>query len=98
MGCASMGVFTHDEWLTGMHRLECDSLARLRPVALALPERLHDREFSRELHRFAFDFARDADRKSVDIPTAIAMLSIVLGDRFPHANDFFVFLDVRHLL
>lgn len=89
----SMGFFTKAEWLKGMTDLQCDSVRKLQLRLDYLRTLLDDPATFKNIYRFAFDFARDKDQRSMDIDTAKAMLALVLGKHWPLFGSFHQFLE-----
>lgn len=92
MGAKQMGYFTQEEWLTGLKDLQCDSLVRLQGKLDYLCTHLQDSATFKAIYRYAFDFSRDKDQRSLETDTAKAMLGLLLG-RWGLLNSFFHFLD-----
>nr|CAH0108733.1 unnamed protein product [Daphnia galeata] len=93
MGAKQMGYFTMQEWLLGLTDLQCDSLAKLQAKLNYLHSLLLDSSHFKSIYRYAFDFSRDKDQRSLDIETAKAMLGLLLGRQWSLLNSFFQFLD-----
>nr|CAG4649672.1 EOG090X0DAO [Scapholeberis mucronata]SVE93873.1 EOG090X0DAO [Scapholeberis mucronata] len=93
MGAKQMGFFTLQEWLLGLTDLQCDSLAKLQGKLSYLHSLLLDSTHFKSIYRYAFDFSRDKDQRSLDIDTAKAMLGLLLGRQWTLLNSFFQFLD-----
>uniref|UniRef100_A0A673X3G1 DCN1-like protein n=1 Tax=Salmo trutta TaxID=8032 RepID=A0A673X3G1_SALTR len=87
----SMGYFTLQEWLNGMGSLQCDSTERLRNSLDYLRSVLNNTTNFKLIYRYAFDFAREKDQRSLDLNTAKCMLGLLLGKTwslFPVFNQF----------
>ncbi|XP_055800197.1 DCN1-like protein 4 isoform X2 [Salvelinus fontinalis] len=87
----SMGYFTLQEWLSGMGSLQCDSTERLRNSLDYLRSVLNNTTNFKLIYRYAFDFAREKDQRSLDLNTAKCMLGLLLGKTwslFPVFNQF----------
>nr|CAG4648233.1 EOG090X0DAO [Moina brachiata]SVE93254.1 EOG090X0DAO [Moina brachiata] len=93
MGAKQMGYFTLQEWLTGLTDIQCDSLVRLQAKLPHLQSYLDDSTSFKSIYRYAFDFARDKDQRSLDIDTAKGMLGLLLGRQWSLIESFFQFLD-----
>nr|CAG4642030.1 EOG090X0DAO [Eurycercus lamellatus] len=93
MGAKQMGYFTLQEWLLGLTDLQCDSLSKLQGKLNYLHLLLQDSSNFKAIYRYAFDFSRDKDQRSLDIETAKAMLGLLLGRQWSLLNSFFQFLD-----
>ncbi|KAM3616926.1 uncharacterized protein V6R79_026159 [Siganus canaliculatus] len=90
---ANMGFFTKDEWLRGMTILQCDCTERLQSKLDYLRGELNDGTAFKNIYRYAFDFARDKDQRSLDIDTAKSMLALLLGRTWPLFPVFHQFLE-----
>ncbi|XP_035502726.1 DCN1-like protein 4 isoform X4 [Scophthalmus maximus] len=89
----SMGYFTLQEWLRGMGSLQCDSTERLRNSLEYLRSVLNDSTSFKLIYRYAFDFAREKDQRSLDLNTAKCMLGLLLGKMWPLFPVFNQFLE-----
>ncbi|XP_061834063.1 DCN1-like protein 4 isoform X3 [Nerophis lumbriciformis] len=89
----SMGYFTLQEWLRGMSMLHCDSTERLRNSLDYLRSVLNDGTSFKLIYRYAFDFAREKDQRSLDLNTAKCMLGLLLGKTWPLFPVFNQFLE-----
>lgn len=90
---ASMGFFTKEEWLRGMTTLQCDCTRRLQSKLDFLRSELNNANAFKNIYRYAFDFARDKDQRSLDMDTAKSMLSLLLGRTWPLFSVFHQFLE-----
>ncbi|XP_077983628.1 DCN1-like protein 4 [Glandiceps talaboti] len=88
-----MGFFTLDEWLKGMTQLQVDSVVKVRAKLEFLRSLLNDPVLFKQIYRFAYDFARDKDQRSMDIETAKIMLSLLLGRQWVLFSSFHQFLE-----
>nr|CAG4650472.1 EOG090X0DAO [Sida crystallina] len=93
MGAKQMGYFTLAEWLHGLTDIQCDSISKLKNKLEYLRSLLQDSASFKSIYRYAFDFARDKDQRSLDIETAKAMLGLVLGRQWVLLPSFSQFLD-----
>ncbi|XP_059924037.1 DCN1-like protein 4 isoform X1 [Gadus macrocephalus] len=89
----SMGYFTLQEWLKGMSSLQCDSTESLRNSLDHLRSVLNDTTSFKLIYRYAFDFAREKDQRSLDLNTAKCMLGLLLGKTWPLFPVFNQFLE-----
>ncbi|XP_008307147.1 DCN1-like protein 5 [Cynoglossus semilaevis] len=90
---ASMGFFTKEEWLRGMTSLQCDNTERLRSKLDFLRSELNDSTVFKNVYRYAFDFSRDKDQRSLDMDTAKSMLALLLGRTWQLFPVFHQFLE-----
>uniref|UniRef100_A0ABI7W378 DCN1-like protein n=1 Tax=Felis catus TaxID=9685 RepID=A0ABI7W378_FELCA len=89
----NMGYFTLQEWLKGMTSLQCDTTEKLRNTLDYLRSLLNDSTNFKLIYRYAFDFAREKDQRSLDINTAKCMLGLLLGKIWPLFPVFHQFLE-----
>ncbi|KAJ8256781.1 hypothetical protein COCON_G00189330 [Conger conger] len=89
----NMGFFTKEEWLKGMTSLQCDCTERLQGKLDYLRSQLNDAAAFKNIYRYAFDFARDKDQRSLDMDTAKSMLALILGRTWPLFPVFHQFLE-----
>uniref|UniRef100_A0A8D0CL75 DCN1-like protein n=1 Tax=Scleropages formosus TaxID=113540 RepID=A0A8D0CL75_SCLFO len=89
----SMGYFTLQEWLKGMSDLQCDSTEKLRNSLDYLRSVLNEATNFKLIYRYAFDFAREKDQRSLDLNTARCMLGLLLGKTWPLFPVFNHFLE-----
>ncbi|XP_063242562.1 DCN1-like protein 5 isoform X2 [Bacillus rossius redtenbacheri] len=93
MNARQMGFFTQEEWLKGLSELQCDSISKLQGKLDYLRSLLNDQVSFKSIYRYAYDFARDKDQRSMDVDTAKAMLQLLLGKHWPLFSHFSCFLD-----
>lgn len=89
----NMGFFTKEEWVKGMTRLQCDCTEKLQSKFDYLRSLLNDTAAFKNIYRYAFDFARDKDQRSLDLDTAKSMLALLLGRTWPLFSFFYQFLE-----
>ncbi|XP_048150611.1 DCN1-like protein 5 isoform X2 [Corvus hawaiiensis] len=89
----SMGFFTKEEWLKGMTSLQCDCTEKLQSKFDFLRSQLNDISSFKNIYRYAFDFAREKDQRSLDIDTAKSMLALLLGRTWPLFSVFYQYLE-----
>ncbi|XP_055373359.1 DCN1-like protein 4 isoform X2 [Condylostylus longicornis] len=91
MGARQMGFFSQYEWLKGLTDIQCDSAVKVQSKLDFLKTSLNDPNTFKSIYRYAYDFARDKDQRSMDIETAKQMLQLLLGKNwalFPHFAQF----------
>jgi DCN1-like protein 4/5 len=93
MGARQMGFFTQAEWLKGLTDLQCDTAPKVQYKLDYLRSLLNDSNTFKCIYRYAYDFARDKDQRSMDIETAAAMLRLLLGKCWPLYPQFAQFLE-----
>ncbi|KAF9428738.1 hypothetical protein BGZ94_001273, partial [Podila epigama] len=90
----TMPVFTKDEWMKGMAKLQVDSADALKKLMPQLVQKINDPQHFKEFYRYIFMFAKDSDQKCMAIDTAVGMLDTVLEGR-PHIKKFLEFLEAK---
>lgn len=93
MNARQMGFFTHQEWLRGLTDIQCDTVSKIQNKLDFLRSMLNDQTSFKSIYRYAYDFARDKDQRSMDLETAKAMLQLLLGKHWNLFNQFSSFLD-----
>lgn len=93
MRARQMGFFTQEEWLKGLSEMQCDSIQKLQSRLDYLRCLLNDQNIFKAIYRYAYDFARDKDQRSMDMETAKAMLQLLLGKHWSLYSQFSQFLD-----
>lgn len=93
MDAKQMGFFTLQEWLRGLADLQCDSVEKLQAKLDYLRSILNDAVAFKSIYRYAYDFARDKDQRSMDLDTGKAMLQLLLGKHWPLYSSFHQFLE-----
>lgn len=93
LGAKQMGYFTRAEWSKGMADLQVDNIDKLKTKLGYLRSILDNQATFKNIYRYAFDFARDKDQRSMDIDTAKAMLTLLLGKSWPLFTSFHQYLD-----
>lgn len=93
LGAENMGFYKLAEWKTGMASLECDNVNKLKNRIPAMRGMLKDPVTFKKIYRYAFDFSRDKDQKSLDIGTGKAMLQLLLDSSWHLIVEFIKFLD-----
>ncbi|KYM94729.1 DCN1-like protein 4, partial [Cyphomyrmex costatus] len=93
MNARQMGFFTLSEWLKGFSELQCDSISKIQQKLEYLRNQLNDPYTFKGIYRYAYDFARDKDQRSMDMDTARVMLQLLLGKHWPLFTQFAQFLD-----
>lgn len=93
MNARQMGFFTLAEWLKGLSDLSCDTISKTQQKLDYLRNLLNEPHTFKGIYRYAYDFARDKDQRSMDMETARVMLHLLLGKHWPLFSQFAQFLD-----
>jgi len=94
MNAKNLGYFTQTEWMKGLAdpEVQCDTPAKLINKLNYFYNLMSDPQTFKLIFRYAYDFARDKDQRSMDIETAKAMLSLLLSKSWPLFGEFEEFL------
>ncbi|KAL6073857.1 DCN1-like protein 5 [Balamuthia mandrillaris] len=92
LDATEMGYFYKDEFLTGFKKLGCDSVEKIKEKMPKLRDELSEPELFKNIYRFVFTFAKEAEQKCLDMDMAIGMLDIILAPRYPLAKSFVAYL------
>ncbi|XP_065221682.1 DCN1-like protein 4 [Planococcus citri] len=93
MNARRMGFFSSQEWLKGFSDLQCDCIPKIRAKIDHVRSLLQDHSTFKSVYRYAYDFARDKDQRSMDSETAKDMLNLLLGKNWKLYPQFRQFLD-----
>jgi len=92
MKAQTMGVFTRQEFKTGLTDLNADTLEKIREQFKTMERELTDPVKFKEVYKFAFTFAKEKEQKSLNVDMAKELLRLLMGDRYPHTKNFIEFL------
>jgi len=106
LNAADMGYFSREEFMTGLEKMNVDSVEKLITQLPMLRKELADATKFKEIYRYSFQFSKaDKEQKSLDLDTADGILGLLLGGyehedvsikSYPHITAFRTFLkDVR---
>jgi len=87
-----MGFISKEEFLTGLQKLGVDNLSKLKNHLNTFKKDLDDQAKFKDIYRFAFGFAKERESKILDLPTADALIALVLANRYPHTEPLRQFL------
>ncbi|XP_068980277.1 DCN1-like protein 4 isoform X2 [Bombus flavifrons] len=90
LGPEGMEKFCED---IGVEPENCDSISKIQQKLEYLRNQLNDPHTFKGIYRYAYDFARDKDQRSMDMETARVMLQLLLGKHWPLFTQFAQFLD-----
>lgn len=97
LAAKTMGMFTHDEFISGLQALKVDSVPKLRHLfERQLPADLKNPATLQEIWRFAFAYAKGKDdAKIIDLNVAEVLITLLLqppAHDYPHVQPFLEFL------
>jgi len=87
-----MGYFSKNEFIQGFKKLGVDSITGIQQLFKRFEEEIRSESSLKEIHKFAFLFAKSPSQRCLDIEIARPLLTLLLGDRFYHTKDFVTFL------
>ncbi|KAF9191795.1 hypothetical protein BGZ51_006679 [Haplosporangium sp. Z 767] len=83
----TMPVFTKDEWIKGMSKLEIDSITKLKAAMPGLVARLKEPQHFKEFYRYIFMFAKDSEQKCMPLETK-KPVKVINKDQWYNFLDF----------
>jgi len=92
LNAQKMGFFSKTEFISGLQKLGVDNISKLKGQLSNFRKDLDDQVKFKEIYRFAFGFAKERESKIIDLPTADALLALVLGARYQHTEPLRQFL------
>lgn len=98
MNAATMGEFTKDEWSSGLLKLSCDTLDKLKKKMPELRNELSVEDKFRDVYNYAYGFSCEKGQKCVQLETASGMWQLLLGSVRPWAliDEWLEFLNKHH--
>ncbi|XP_068701470.1 DCN1-like protein 4 isoform X4 [Montipora capricornis] len=88
----TMGFFTFNEWSKGMLSIDCDSTPKLKARLSGLKSLTSDSVTFKKIYRYAFDFCRNPDQRTLDKETAVTMMHLLLDGSWSLLDNFLDFL------
>lgn len=93
LNAKQMGYFSKSEFTSGLSKLGIDSLPKLQSYLPKFKKDLEDQNSFKDIYRFAFIFAKENENnKILDLESACNMLTLVIGDKYPHTERLKEFL------
>jgi len=88
-----MGIFTKTEFITGMKKLQLDTIQKVKTALHNFKIQLHkDKTLFKEIYKFAFTFSLENNSKVISIDVAVLLVDMLMDDRYPHAMKWKEFL------
>lgn len=87
--------FSEDEFRNGMKTMNCESLKELKEKLPFVMTELDDSRIFKDLYQFTFNYAKEKEKRSLDVDTAIAYWNIVMIGRFKYLDLWCTFLTVK---
>mmetsp|Transcript_55056 Transcript_55056/g.154893 ORF Transcript_55056/g.154893 Transcript_55056/m.154893 type:complete len:259 (-) Transcript_55056:81-857(-) len=88
-----MGVFTREEFVGGMQRLECDDIHKLRAKLEELRAMLVDRAACKEVYAFTFQFALDQGQRCLPVEMCVEFWKLLLRGHFAMLDAWINFVE-----
>ncbi|KAF0684465.1 Aste57867_23561 [Aphanomyces stellatus] len=82
MNAATMGEFSKTEFVHGMKALQCHSIADLKLKVAFLRQQLRDAALFAKIYAYTYNFAKEADQKSMPVESALALWELLLPGHF----------------
>ncbi|CAG9328596.1 unnamed protein product [Blepharisma stoltei] len=92
---ATMGVYTKEEFCSGMKALGCDDVNKLRQKIPELRRELNNPQAFKEVYNYVFTFSRDPGVRNLGYETAVALWRLLLTEKYPIVNRWIEFLERR---
>merc|ERR1712187_540238 len=73
-----MGLFTREEFMSGMTSLECDEVGKLRAKLDELRRPLLDKVALKEIYAYTFRFALDAGQRCLPVGICVELWKLLL--------------------
>mmetsp|Transcript_1784 Transcript_1784/g.3748 ORF Transcript_1784/g.3748 Transcript_1784/m.3748 type:complete len:248 (+) Transcript_1784:103-846(+) len=86
------GEISRNEFVTGMAKLGCNTLAQLKALKPALDTGFMETETFRDFYRFCFTFNLEGTLKTIERDVVMALLPMVIGERSTFTARFVEFL------
>jgi len=88
-----MGVYTKEEFIKGMTKLQLDSVEKVANALAEMRKQLRsDKKLFREIYRYAFTFSLEKDSRIISVDVALFLLEMLMGDDYLHAKEWKTFL------
>lgn len=91
----SMGIFTREEFSSGMQRLGCDDAQKLRAKLEELRAILNDRVRCKEIYAFTFQFALDQGQRCLPQEMCVEFWKLLLRQHFALLDQWIAFVEQR---
>jgi len=85
------------EFVTGMIRMQCESLEDVKSKLPAAREELSDPALFKEFYMYCFDFSKEQETaKSLALDVATQVWDLLLEGRYPMLDKWYLFLNEEH--
>lgn len=91
MNIQQMGYIDRTEFSKMAHHIKSKSTLKNHLVEQRMGLKF-EMDMAKKLHRFAFDFCREKEKKIIDKETAVAMLTCIMQNRWKLVNTFIDYL------
>jgi len=92
---ANMGVFTREEFSSGMQRLGSDDLQKLKAKVEDMRSQLHDRATCKEIYGYTFQFALDDGQRCLPLEMSVEFWKLLLPPHFALLDAWLDFVDQK---
>jgi len=90
-----MGVFTREEFGSGMQRLGCDAAQKLREKVSELRSQLQDRATCKEVYAYTFQFALDQGQRCLPVEMCVEFWKLLLPAHFALLDTWIQFVEEK---
>eukprot|EP01103_Thecamoeba_quadrilineata_P018888 TRINITY_DN7436_c0_g1_i1.p1 TRINITY_DN7436_c0_g1~~TRINITY_DN7436_c0_g1_i1.p1 ORF type:complete len:268 (+),score=38.21 TRINITY_DN7436_c0_g1_i1:28-831(+) len=88
---SEMGYFSKKEFTNGFRKLGVDSIVNIKALIPTFTRNFEDPDTFKEIYNYSFSFAKERDKKLLDLQMAEAMIRLLLS-RYEHTSHFLEFL------
>jgi DCN1-like protein 1/2 len=93
----AMFVFTKEEFIRGMNKMNCTSAASLKAAAGGLRNELENNaDLFRQVYLFSYNYARDPSQKSLPLETALDLWRVLLPRKFILLPEWLEYVSKNH--
>ena len=95
MGAKTMCTYTRDEFTTGVQRLGCGSIEKLKSHLPSLSAQLFDPDSFQDFYSYVYKYACEEGKKTIPTEEAIELWKLVLTDRFHFLDEWLAFVQTN---
>ncbi|PVU96064.1 hypothetical protein BB559_002513 [Furculomyces boomerangus] len=92
LNCSRMGFITVEEWNNTNEKKNISTIKNIKSEFEKTKKLLEDQDEFRKFYVWVFGFVKDRNAKSLDVETAIGLLSVLFDPSTRHINSFIDFL------
>jgi len=95
IGAKKMGFFEKPEFVSGLEKLSCDTVEKVKLKLQDLKKLLSDDVKFKEIYKWSFNFAKEPTQRAIESELAAGLLKLLMKERkgkFPHCEEFCEYL------